>query len=100
MANNRMYLVYRPTGDAVYLGRRMDWGWHGTPDDVAEKIANLLEKASDYADGLNYSQDDFAIALEQGDGHPHAISNFEYKGSSTEQLNIHETVPYGKPQKI
>lgn len=23
MANNKMFLVYRPTGDAVYLGKRM-----------------------------------------------------------------------------
>jgi hypothetical protein len=28
MANNRMYLVYEPTGLAIALGKRMGWGWY------------------------------------------------------------------------
>lgn len=46
MANNRMILVYRPTGQAVYLGKRLGDGWydvpHGNIDDfcLAMEISN------------------------------------------------------------
>lgn len=100
MANNRMYLVYRPTGDAVYLGKRMGWGWYGTPEDVAERIATLFEKAENAAGG-DFSQDDFAIAMESAENHPHVIDKWKFKeggkGQSLE-MEIDEQVPYGKPE--
>lgn len=101
MANNRMFLVYRPTGDAVYLGKRMWWGWYGTPEDLAQRIAELFEKAEKAAGG--FSQDDFAIALENGEYQPHAIDKWQYKdmeGGKVRSLEIDDSVPYGKPEGI
>ena len=105
MANNRMFLVYRPTGDAVFLGKRMGWGWYGTPEDVAESIAVLFERAEEYAEAASgeFSQDDFAIALESGENQPHAIDKWKYKdmnGGKVLSLEIDEQVPYGKPESI
>lgn len=64
MANNRMYLIYRPTGDAVYLGKSMGWGWCGTPENVAQCISALFHKAEVAAAEGDFSQDNFAIELE------------------------------------
>ena len=106
MANNRMFLVYRPTGDAVFLGKRMGWGWYGTPKDVAESIAALFEKAEKAAgEGAKrgLSQDDFAIALESGGNQPHVISKWQYKdvdGRKVRSLAIDSSVPYGGPENI
>ena len=102
MANNRMFLVFRPTGDAVFLGKRMGRGWYGTPEDVAESIAILFEKAEEAAGG-EFSQDDFAIALESGENQPHVIDKWKYKdmnGGKVRSLEIDEQVPYGKPESI
>jgi len=103
MANNRMFLVYRPTGDAVYLGKRMGWGWYGTPEDVAQRIAALFEKAEEAAGG-GFSQDDFALALEACENQPHAISKWQYgeraADGSVSKLVIEQSVPYGKPERI
>jgi hypothetical protein len=103
MANNRMFLVYRPTGDVVYLGKRMGYGWYGTPEDVAQRIAALFEKAENAAGG-DISQDDFAIALEFGDNQPHAISDWKYgeraSDGSVSSIAIEHSVPYGKPECV
>lgn len=103
MANNRMFLVYRPTGDAVYLGKRLGSGWHDTPEDVAERIAELFQKAEQTASQSDFSRDDFAVALEQGEHQPHAIAKWGYEkadGGKLIRLDVDESVPYGKPEGI
>lgn len=96
MADSRMFLVYRPTGDAVYLGKRMAWGWYGVPDDVAERINELFAKAEQAA--CDFSQDDFAIAMESVKNQPHVIDKWKYKTNACGKLaslEIDESVPYG-----
>lgn len=98
MANNRMYLVYRPTGDAVFLGKRMGWGWYNTPDDLAERVVNLFKKIEECVpDGC--SQDDFAIALEDGENHSHVIDDWNYSQNENipglTYLDVGDLVPYG-----
>jgi len=103
MANNRMFLVYRPTGDAVFLGKRMSWGWYGTPNDIVERIALLFEKAAEAAAKDGFSQDDFAVALEIGKNHPFVISEWKYnktKDKGIVSLAIDASVRYGKPEEI
>lgn len=75
MANNRMYLVHKPTGRAVFLGKRMAWGWYSVPDDIKERLEALFEAVEDDAGS---SQDDFAVALECATDQPHAIDDWEY----------------------
>ena len=79
MANNRMFLVYRPTGDAVFLGKRMGYGWYGTPADVQERILKLFDLVESKGET---HQDDFAIALEDGEAIPHAIHDWVYGRAS------------------
>ena len=85
MANNRMFLVYRPTGDAVYLGKRMAIGWYDTPKNVAQKIMELFEKAEQAVLCKEFLPDDFAIALESGENNPHAITKWTYAQSSDDK---------------
>ena len=73
MANERMFLVYAPTGDAVYLGKRMSLGYYGTPEDVSKSIAALFEKAECLARDEGFCQDDFIIAFESEGRNLHII---------------------------
>ena len=76
MANNRMYLMHRPSRKAVYLGKRMGWGWYNVPDDVKERIKRLFKMVENQeADG---DQDDFCIALEDGETAPLSDSDWQY----------------------
>ena len=104
MANNRMFLVYRPTGDAVFLGKRLGRGWYGTREDLAERIAELFHRAESAAAEGALSQDDFGIALEVGEHQPHAIDRWRYERSDDERkvtkLIIDESVPYGTPERL
>lgn len=68
MANNRMYFMHRPSRKAVYLGKRMGWGWYSVPNDIKQRIERLFQMVEDQdAEG---DQDDFCIALEDGDNAP------------------------------
>ncbi len=58
MANNRMWLVHRPTGLAVLLGKRMLRGWYRPPS--REHLSEFYEFLDEYEN----AQDDFVIALE------------------------------------
>ena len=63
MANNRMYIVFKPTGDKVYLGKRMGWGWYDVPKNLPEKLEQLFQVAETCLED-NFHQDDFAIGME------------------------------------
>lgn len=52
MANNRMFLVHRPTGIAVIISKHMGWGWYNPTDEetmqafyelTVEKSENMAE---------------------------------------------------------
>ena len=60
MANNRMYLQYRPTGELVYLGKRMSDGWYDVPTDLTQKLQLLF----DHAEASKCELDDFILSLE------------------------------------
>lgn len=62
MANNRLWLVYRPSGKAVFLGKRMSEGWYHVPNDVKERIEALFAHVFERPDA---SQDDFMLAMEE-----------------------------------
>ena len=56
MANNRMYLIHRPTGTAIMLGKRMGWGWYQPP--TGEQMERFFEASEEQR------QDDFYIGME------------------------------------
>ena len=87
MANNRMLLVHRPTGLAVFLGKRMAWGWYtseGIGYRLEERISSLFEEVenSDYTG----TQDDFALAMEVCTGAECAIDNWSYGPKRADKL--------------
>jgi hypothetical protein len=60
MANNRMWILHRPSGRRVQLGRRMGFGWYGPEDMPAmNEFFQACEKESDAE-----NQDDFVLELE------------------------------------
>lgn len=92
MANNRMFLVYRPTGEAVLLGKRSTLGWHVKADGLEAKLTKLFESAVKAAIDGNFSQDDFAIAMEQGKNQPYVLSDWKYT-QIPGQLDIDVSAP-------
>lgn len=59
MANNRMYLVHKPSGLNVCLGKRQGWGWYGAP--ARQDLDALYEAIEQRAEG---GQDDFEVVQE------------------------------------
>ena len=106
MANNRMFLVYRPTGDAVFIGKRMGFGWYNSNvEKVGEQILELYERAENAAlSNHDISQDDFGIAMESGEFQPSVISKWNYIGRPDDKglrkLGIDESVDYGSDEGI
>lgn len=66
MANNRMYLIHRPSGLGVMLGKRMAWGWYQSPEakhlrEFYDYLAEVWALENPYKEG---DQDDFIIDQE------------------------------------
>ena len=59
MANNRMYLVYRPTNEGVYLGKRYGGVWFDAPLDLGEKLNSLFTHI-----GVDGNNDEFRLRYE------------------------------------
>lgn len=78
MANNRMYLVYRPSGRAIYLGKNMGMGWYDVPDNLVERMRELFDKAYDDALDGEHSLDDFCVAMENSDGEPFVLVDWDW----------------------
>ena len=75
MANNRMFLVHRPTGLAVFLGKRMGHEWYTT--DKFTSVQKLFDAVKNEHDYYN-KQDDFAVALEDARGATLALGEWQY----------------------
>ena len=111
MANNRLYLVHRPSGLAVMIGKRMGFGYY-TPHgaDISTRLESFYAAVIDaWGNGpVKHSQDDFVIALESGEHQPHALScgtdwwDIDEADEATGlcRLEIAEHVPYGTPERI
>lgn len=76
MANNRLYVVHRPTGFFLCLGKRLAHGWHGdTPD-----LNAFHQKCAD-AVGPNWNQqDDFVLCIEDDENAPDCRTNWRHEG--------------------
>ena len=86
MANNRMYLVHKPSGLGVYLGKRMGYGWYDAPEDLGVKMNDLFEEC--IGEG---NQDDFAIVMENAKGLPH-VTDKANTGNHDRSMHVLEFV--------
>lgn len=64
MANNRMRLAHRPSGQSIRLGKRMGWGWYGAPTEA--ELNAFYDRCLEHGGG----QDDFVLTMEDADGAP------------------------------
>ena len=60
MANNRMWLLHRPSELAVLLGKRMAVGWYSPPTE--QRLTEFYEHLGKTYGAEN--QDDFLLAME------------------------------------
>lgn len=69
MANNRLWLVHRPSGAAVFLGKRMAFGWYQNMGETIEgRLDAFFSEACDVSDLK--SQDDFILVMEDAENAP------------------------------
>lgn len=85
MANNRMFLIHRPSKIGVMLGRRMAIGWHEgstekSLDDFYEHIQSTQELGS---------QDDFVLAMEDCEGSS-CFDDWKYTGKQVNGFRLFE----------
>jgi len=81
MANNRMYLIHKPTKIGISMGARGPWGWYGAPrdrelDDFYEHVMDMIER--------DQSQDDFILAMEDCTDSS-CFSGYTIKGQSVNE---------------
>lgn len=75
MENNRMYLVYKPSGKGVYLGKKAGTGWCDVPNNLSETITKLFKDSEQaWFSNPGASQDDFAILMEKAENCSHVIT--------------------------
>jgi hypothetical protein len=63
VVKNRLYLVHRPTGQAVLLGKRGDVGWFTTDRDLG-LLVNSFFGICERKLPVGGDQDDFVLAME------------------------------------
>jgi len=83
MANNRMWLVHRPSGVAIRLGKHMGIGWYAPPE------ASELQRFYDYILQNEGSTEDLILAME-GCHNDLCYDNWQYTGETVEGFSILE----------
>lgn len=67
MANNRIYLCYRPTGRVICIGKRFGWGWHPPYEEMSKELDIFYRACEEDALGGS-NQDDFCLLMEDASG--------------------------------
>ncbi len=78
MANNRLLLVYRPTGRAMVIGKRMGTGWYSRGDILKRLDAFFDEAETEWEEGMNH--DDFELVIEHAEHAPALSDEWVYDG--------------------
>ena len=100
MANNYMFLCYKPTGRIICLGKRMGYGWY-----CSEKITgNMLNKFYEECekDSLKEDdrhQDDFCLLLEDDEGFRNAYNNEIWQYDTSKSGNCFGFVKFIKKKE-
>ncbi len=81
MADNRMWLIHRPSGRFVYLGKRLGPAWHNP---LMEFVGDSLAVLFDTCNG-----DDYVIGMEDVRDAPGAIE-IGYSAPGTPRIKVKE----------
>lgn len=85
MADNRMFLIHKPTRLGIMLGKRMAWGWYKAPQ------KNEMEAFFDYLrDDPEGDQDDFILAMEEPASIDDIINGWRCTGELRDGFRIFE----------
>ena len=88
MADNRMYLVHRPSGWAVYLGGQWGYEWSCGDGEIYHKLVELFRRAHEaWVDGEG-SINDFVIVLEDAEDAPKCMSIEDYREETGQSLKL------------
>ena len=82
MANNRMWLIHRPSKLGIKLGKRMAVGWYDAPEkDEVERFFQYLE------DNSEGSQDDFILTMDDG-AESSVVDNWRCTGDEIDGFRV------------
>jgi hypothetical protein len=78
MADNRLFLMHRPSGRVACIGKRMGGPW-GAGLDVREALNNVF----DHGEFGEPEMDDFILLIESAGGNPFVSEEWDYHGCPT-----------------
>jgi len=81
MADNRMWLIHKPSKIGIRLGKRIGYGWHAAPD------KSELERFYKYIAETYGDQDDFILAMEDC-SNSDCFDNWEYTSERIEGFHL------------
>lgn len=81
MANNKMYLCYRPTGRIVCLGKRMGFGWYRAVEQ--KKLLEFFDQCEQDALLNHTNQDAFCLLMEDDEGLINSFQEWTYDSERT-----------------
>lgn len=71
MADNRMYLVYKPTGEGIFIGERSDTDWYlpvkNRPIPLAYLLNLLFMRSNQYSVNSEVDLDNYILVFESDD---------------------------------
>ena len=76
MANNRLILVYRPTGRAVVIAKRMGAGWY-SHESLTSRLNGMFDE-SEFEGFAEMKHDDFELVIEDAVQAPVLSSDWTY----------------------
>lgn len=86
MANNRMFLIHRPTKLGIMLGKRVGWGWYEPPSkDRLQKFYDCTIECLSWEG----HQDDFILAMEDCSGSS-CFGDWTYTGEEVDGFGLFE----------
>jgi len=74
MANNRMFLLHRRSGLALYLGKRLAGPWYCGGSKYIDKFFGVVWDEF----GQEYGDDDFVLAMESADDNDYVFKDWDY----------------------
>ena len=86
MANNRMFLIHKPSKLGIMLGKRMGYGWYNAPE--ADRLNDFYEYLAESVKG---EQDNFVLAMESCEGGS-CFTGWNYTGEYENGFRVFEFV--------
>ena len=96
MANNRIYLVHKPSGVGVYIGKHMGWEWYNgmDPTVLGTHINTFLAAITDHCIGAREHESVMVVMESSTD--PSVETTWTECKNTADGL-VHFTAPWSRP---